>query len=66
MAELLATIALLCQVASAPSITLRSNVNKFQLNCQKYYIRCVQTVSASNVLKMSTALDSCVLNKGIK
>ena len=56
--ELLQTIALLCQVATAnPSILF---TGKMQLECQQQYIHCV---SVKTNLNETEALKRCILEK---
>jgi hypothetical protein len=58
--ELLTTIALLCQVNTGMEQPL-GEINRYQLSCQKEYIKCVST----NVIKQDypKALIDCILNK---
>lgn len=56
--EILRTIAFLCTVTSGNTTAV--NVEKLQLECQKYYVKCLSNTSTyKNVSK-------CILDRKIK
>jgi len=59
MSTLLSTIALLCQIQTGgPTIV----VEKAQVACQKYYVRCVKRESGND----SERLQKCILTRIVK
>ena len=62
MIEIFTAIALLCQVGPDAYI---STVHKHQLECQKYYIKCLNIpLSVGDVdYKTHKALANCILNR---
>ena len=66
MLEIIKVIALLCQISpSAGSTGYVEKLDKYQLKCQKEYIRCVTKKNHSRII-LDEALEQCILEREVK
>lgn len=56
--EILKTIAFLCTITSGN--TAATNVEKIQLDCQKYYVKCLNNTSTYK------DISKCILDRKLK
>jgi hypothetical protein len=56
--EILRTIAFLCTITSGN--TAAANVEKIQLDCQKYYVKCLSNTSTYK------DISKCILDRKLK
>jgi hypothetical protein len=56
--EILRTIAFLCTITSGN--TAAANVEKIQLDCQKYYVKCLNNTSTYR------DISKCILDRKLK
>ena len=59
MAEIIMAIAMLCQTATNSVFTPLA-IDKYQLSCQKYYIKCLNVTGTNSVEKKKLLLETCV------